>query len=296
MKFVRFFHPEDGARCGVLLDDRVHDISDTISSLAKWLQQSATDTDKAIADLKNAAQNATTQYPAAIFNNAPSHDQAHWLSPLDSQNVWASGVTYERSREARQEESVDGGDIYARVYSAERPEIFFKAQADQTVGMFDHVGIRSDATWSVPEPELGLLINPALQVVGYTIGNDMSSRDIEGENPLYLPQAKMYTASCAIGPAIVIQPLTEWVPTTIEITIQRDGNTMFFGNIHTDRIHRKMNELVDYLGRCMQFPNGVLLLTGTGVVPPNEFTLHADDVISITIDGVGTLTNAVKVV
>lgn len=296
MKFVRFFHPNDGVRSGILLEDRVHDVTDAIPSLADWLQKSAKRVDQAIADLENGAKNAKTQYPASVFENAPSPDQAHWLSPIDVQDVWAAGVTYERSREARQEESVDGGDVYARVYGAERPEIFFKAQGPRTVGTLDDVGIRSDATWSVPEPELGLLINPALEVVGYTIGNDMSSRDIEGENPLYLPQAKMYTASCAIGPAIVIQPLTEWVPATISITILRDGNTMFFGNIHTDRIHRKLRELVEFLGRCMTFPNGAVLLTGTGVVPPNEFTLQAGDIISIEIDGVGTLTNTVKVV
>lgn len=296
MKFVRFFHPDDGVRSGILADGQVHDVTDAVPSLADWLQKSAGHVEEAIANLQNAVNKSDTRYPTSIFDNAPAPDQAHWLSPIDTQDVWAAGVTYERSREARQEESVDGGDIYARVYGAERPEIFFKAQGPRTVGNLDKVGIRSDATWSVPEPELGLLINPALEVVGYTIGNDMSSRDIEGENPLYLPQAKMYTASCAIGPAIVIQPLTEWVAATISITIQRDGNTMFFSNIHTDRIHRKLRELVDYLGRCMTFPNGVVLLTGTGVVPPNEFTLQAGDVISIEIDGVGTLTNTVKVV
>src|SRR5690606_555963 len=178
------------------------------------------------------------------------------LAPVDEAEVWAAGVTYEISRDARQEESQDGGDVYARVYNAERPEIFFKAQGWRVVGPGDEVGIRSDATWSVPEPELGIVFNPAMEVVGFTIGNDMSSRDIEGANPLYLPQAKVYTASCAMGPGILLKPTTNWPEAAINITIERDGTAAFEGSVHTDRIKRTISELADYLGHSYTFPNG----------------------------------------
>ncbi|MDE2909234.1 MAG: fumarylacetoacetate hydrolase family protein, partial [Chloroflexota bacterium] len=211
----------------------------------------------------------------------------------DEQEVWAAGVTYLDSRKARQEESADGGDVYARVYTAERPEIFFKASSKNTVGHLDAAGFRADSSWNVPEPELALVVNPALELLGFTIGNDMSSRDIEGENPLYLPQAKVYTASCAIGPGILLAPSDEWLDTTIRLVISRAGDDVFSDSVSTDQIKRSIPELIDYLGRSNCYPSGVMLLTGAGIVPPAEFTLAIDDVVTITIDGIGALRNRV---
>ena len=249
--------------------------------------------DAAIAELKTAAEQSARNFAANSLNNAPSADVAHWLPPLDEQEVWAAGVTYIRSREARQEEAADGGDVYARVYDAERPEIFFKASSKNTVGHLDQVGIRKDSRWNVPEPELGIVFNPAMEMLGFTIGNDMSSRDIEGANPLYLPQAKVYSASCALGPGILLAPSDQWLATTIQLSIKRAGDEIFSGSISTDQIKRSIAELADYLGRSNSYPGGVILLTGTGIVPPADFTLQPADVVTITIDAIGTLENQV---
>jgi 2-dehydro-3-deoxy-D-arabinonate dehydratase len=218
------------------------------------------------------------------------------LAPIGSQEVWASGVTYYRSRNARMEEAktAGGGDFYDRVYVAERPELFMKATANRVVGHRAKVAIRKDATWSVPEPELTLLASPSGKIVGYTIGNDMSSRDIEGENPLYLPQAKVYNRSCALGPGILVagdQP----IPTSTEIQLQivRAGKPVFSGSTALTELKRSFSTLLEYLYRDNDFPHGCFLLTGTGIVPPDEFTLQQQDEIHITITGIGTLTNTV---
>ena len=217
------------------------------------------------------------------------------LPPIGSQEVWAAGVTYLRSRAARIAESKDagGGDFYDRVYSAERPELFFKSLPHKVVGPGSPVGIRSDATWSVPEPELALLINPKGRIVGYTAGNDMSSRDIEGQNPLYLPQAKVYNRSCALGPGILIaqEPLSP--DTRIELTVERTRGVAFTGATTLSQMKRRPEELADYLYRDQTFPFGAFLLTGTGVVPPDSFTLQHADNIRVAIDGIGTLVNPV---
>lgn len=217
------------------------------------------------------------------------------LAPVGTQEVWAAGVTYLRSRTARMEESKDagGGDFYDRVYSAERPELFFKSQPHKVVGPGAAVGIRSDATWSVPEPELVVLADARGRIVGYTIGNDMSSRDIEGQNPLYLPQAKVYNRSCALGPGILLrqEPLPE--STRIIITIEREQSSVFEGETTLKQMKRKPRELVDYLFRDQTFATGCFLLTGTGIVPPDSFTLKPGDAIRIAIDGIGMLTNTV---
>jgi 2-dehydro-3-deoxy-D-arabinonate dehydratase len=216
------------------------------------------------------------------------------LAPVVSQEVWAAGVTYYRSRNARMEESRDagGGSFYDRVYAAERPELFFKATGRSVIGPGKAVRIRSDARWSVPEPELTLLINPAGAIVGYTIGNDMSSRDIEGENPLYLPQAKVYDGSCALGPCILLsaEPPSQ---TAIKLEIARHGKTVFQGNTTVAELKRTPQELVSFLFRENSFPQGVFLMTGTGIVPDDDFTLAGGDAIRITIDGIGTLENSV---
>jgi 2-dehydro-3-deoxy-D-arabinonate dehydratase len=292
---MRFYHPEFGVRLGLKTGETIYDLGEPITSIGEWLQKSAGRVAAAIEQLATQAKQITKTIPVSEIN-AMSHDGLRWLAPVDTQDIWAAGVTYERSMDARQEEAIDGGDIYARVYRAERPELFFKAHGRNVVGPFGEVGIRADATWSVPEPELALVLNPAMEVVGFTVGNDMSSRDIEGENPLYLPQAKVYTASCALGPGILLNPTSEWPDTTIRLCIRRGDAVAFQGEVHTSRIRRTIGELVSYLGRSSQFPYGVVLLTGTGVVPPGDFTLAAGDVVEITIDGIGTLVNTVKVV
>jgi 2-dehydro-3-deoxy-D-arabinonate dehydratase len=213
--------------------------------------------------------------------------------PVDEQEVWASGVTYLRSRDARMEESTQK-DVYDIVYEADRPELFFKATPGRVVGPDQDIAIRGDSTWDVPEPELALVINAHGEVIGYTVGNDMSSRSIEGENPLYLPQAKMYTKCAGLGPVIA---LADEVPDprnlAITLVIERDGAVNFEESTSTSQIHRTFEDLVMYLHRHNTFPNGVILCTGTGIIPPPEFTLEDGDVVSITIDAVGTLRNPV---
>ena len=216
-------------------------------------------------------------------------------APIGHQEIWASGVTYMRSREARMEESQDSGgaDFYARVYEAERPELFFKSSSSRCVGTGEEVRIRKDSAWNVPEPELTLFVNSNGKIVGYTIGNDMSSRDIEGENPLYLPQAKSYDKAAAIGPCLYV-PKGKIDPNTqISIEILRNNAQVFEGDISINRIKRSFEELVQYLFREMSFPHGAYLMTGTGIVPPNGFTLALGDEINITVDGIGTLKNFV---
>jgi 2-dehydro-3-deoxy-D-arabinonate dehydratase len=217
------------------------------------------------------------------------------LPPLDQQEVWAAGVTYKRSREARERESAGAASFYDLVYTAPRPELFFKAPAGRVVGHGGQVRIRRDSRWSVPEPELALVLSPHLQIVGYTIGNDMSSRDIEGENPLYLPQAKVYDHACALGPAITLaQAMPPLDQITIHMMIERRGDKVFDGSTALAAMKRTFAELADWLGRETSFPHGVILLTGTGIVPPDDFTLAAGDVISIDVTGIGRLTNVVE--
>jgi 2-dehydro-3-deoxy-D-arabinonate dehydratase len=217
------------------------------------------------------------------------------LAPIQSQEIWACGVTYYRSKVGRQEESKQsgGGDFYARVYEAERPEVFFKNTAHRTVGHGGKVRIRKDSEWNVPEPELTLVVTSSGKIIGYTIGNDMSSRSIEGENPLYLPQAKTYDGSAALGPCIYVteNPLPE--NTMISIAISRSGKIVFQGEVGINQIKRKLTELVGFVFRECSFPQGVFVMTGTGVVPGNEFTLQSGDEVSITIEPIGTLVNTV---
>jgi 2-dehydro-3-deoxy-D-arabinonate dehydratase len=217
------------------------------------------------------------------------------LAPIGTQEVWAAGVTYFRSRQARMEEAsaAGGGNFYDRVYDAKRPELFFKASPNRVVGPFEKVAIRDDSSWSVPEPELALLISPGGEIVGYTVGNDMSSRSIEGENPLYLPQAKVYDRSCALGPCVLVSKDPPPLSTEISMEILRDGRKEFSGATPLSSMKRKLTVLVQYLYRNNNFPSGCFLLTGTGVVPPDSFTLNAGDEIRITIGGIGTLVNTV---
>ena len=217
------------------------------------------------------------------------------LAPIDHQEVWAAGVTYQRSQVARREESKGAGAFYDLVYQAPRPELFFKATPHRVVGPGGHVRMRADSRWCVPEPELALVVSPRLELVGYTIGNDMSARDIEGENPLYLPQAKVHDACCALGPVVTLESAMP-PPDKIEITlsITRDSHVVFEGATSIARMARRFDELIGWLGRDNSFPSGVILLTGTGIVPPDEFSLRRGDVIAMTITGIGTLQNVVE--
>lgn len=222
-------------------------------------------------------------------------DQVRLLPPIDDQEVWAAGVTYKRSQTARMEESEAAASCYDRVYNSARPELFFKATPHRVRGSGEPLRIRQDATWNVPEPELALVLSPSLKIVGFTIGNDMSSRDIEGDNPLYLPQAKMYSDCCGLGPWIT---LAQSMPTQrkeiqIELSIVREGREVFAQSTTVAEMARTFEDLVQWLGRDNTFPNGAFLLTGTGIVPNSDFTLSPNDVVSISITGIGTLTNSI---
>jgi len=215
------------------------------------------------------------------------------IKPVESQEIWAAGLTYRRSRDARIEETVTP-DPYSRAYAAERPELFFKGSASRVRGPGEAIAIRSDSTWDVPEPELAVVCNSRLEILGYTIGNDVSSRSIEGENPLYLPQAKIYDGSCALGPGIVVAWEFDPQNKSIELEIYRAGELAFCGRTSTSTMHRRIPDLIRYLGRHNSFERGVILLTGTGIVPPDDFTLKTGDEVVIRIEGLGELRNPVE--
>jgi 2-dehydro-3-deoxy-D-arabinonate dehydratase len=284
MRLCRFAGQDGGARVGFVDEaGSLFDLSGEGAQLSALLE---------LDDLP-ARLAALRQKPLPCY----ALDQVRLLAPVERQEVWAAGVTYLRSKRARMEESDFSANAYDRVYEAARPELFFKSLAEKVAGTGDDVGIRQDARWNVPEPELALVINSRGRIAGYTIGNDMSSRDIEGENLLYLPQAKVYSRSCALGP-FVRAGVTEaeartW---TVTLQVQRGGATVFEGQTALANIKRSFEELVGYLFRSQEFPHGVVLLTGTGVVPGNEFSLQPNDAIRIQISTLGTLENTVKTV
>jgi 2-dehydro-3-deoxy-D-arabinonate dehydratase len=218
------------------------------------------------------------------------------LAPVGDQELWACGVTYLRSKVGRQEESKasGGADFYAKVYEAERPEVFFKSTSHRIVGHKAKVNIRKDSTWDVPEPELTLVVTSSGKIIGYTVGNDMSSRSIEGENPLYLPQAKTYDACAAVGPCIYVTDKPLDTTTKIRLEINRNEKKVFEGIVGIDQMKRTPEELVSFVFRECSFPHGCLVMTGTGIVPGNDFTLKSGDEIKISIDNIGTLTNTVR--
>ena len=247
-----------------------------------------------LADLLHSPDPAATA--ATLSANAVAEPVAGltFLHPVDRQEVWAAGVTYKRSKVAREEESAGAAQFYDKVYTAARPELFLKATPERVVSPGEPIRVRADSTWSVPEPEFTLVISPAGTIVGYTVGNDVSSRDIEGENPLYLPQAKIYRGSCAIGPAVtLVGELPPLDGIAIRLVIRRRGAVGFEGTTTLAQLSRTPESLAEWLFKENEFRNGALLLTGTGIVPPDDFTLSSGDVVEITIDGIGTLTNPV---
>lgn len=291
----RFFTAGGVARLGLVARGQLHDLTASqrpeLATLASWLCLADEDPAGALAALEGAAD--ATPPVCSAEDLLSAEGGVGLLAPLDAQEVWACGVTYRMSREARMRES-RSPTIYGQVYEAERPEIFFKATAHRVVGPGEAVGIRHDSTWDVPEPELTLVVTPGLRIVGYTVGNDMSSRDIEGQNPLYLPQAKVYDRCCALGPWIRlaadgVDPLG-W---QVRCRIHRGGQVVFEGETSTANLNRTPRDLVGALGRCNSFPEGVLVMTGTGIVPPDTFTLAEGDRVEIAIEGIGTLENPV---
>lgn len=281
MRLIKFVNPNAPGSCvGLLEDDRVVMLAAGSGYLSILLHS-----DDPQGEVRRLADRAGP--PLAL-------DSLRILAPIDVQEVWGAGVTYERSKVARQEESEGAASFYDLVYTASRPELFFKATPGRVVGPGEPIRVRNDSKWSVPEPELALVLNPELKIVGFTVGNDVSARDIEGENPLYLPQAKVYRGSCALGPCITLAPsMPPRESIGIRLEIERDGRSVYRGETSTARMARRLEDLVDWLGREDRFPWGVILLTGTGIVPPDDFSLEAGDRVSITIDGIGTLTNPV---
>ncbi|QDV67702.1 Fumarylacetoacetate (FAA) hydrolase family protein [Rosistilla carotiformis] len=281
MKLAKFKQPNGLVAAGIVEGDSIQALD---LSAGKF---------EALSDLLDAKD-----IPAAVDylpkRDPHSLDNVQLLPPIDRQEVWAAGVTYKRSQTARMEESEAAASCYDRVYVADRPELFLKATPHRVRGEGQELRIRTDATWNVPEPEVTLVLNSRMQIVGYTIGNDMSSRDIEGENPLYLPQAKVYDQCAGLGPWITLSsdmPPREQM--TIDLQIQRGDDVVFEQATDAAQMARSFEDLASWLGRDNSFPNGVFLMTGTGIVPGSDFTLAAGDVVRISIAGIGTLTNSI---
>jgi 2-dehydro-3-deoxy-D-arabinonate dehydratase len=285
MKICRFRAGSDLVRIGLVDEDST--LCD-LTPLGITRLEALIEGDEPAARLGEFTQAALPRLPLA---------EVTLYAPVERQEIWAAGVTYLRSKAARMEESDFSANAYDRVYVAERPELFFKSLPEKVVGPGEAVGIRSDARWNVPEPELSLVLNSRGKIVGYTIGNDMSSRDIEGENLLYLPQAKIYQRSCALGPWIALgvseEEARKW---RVTLQIGRDGVRVFAGETSIGQIKRRFEELAAYLFRSQVFPHGAVLLTGTGIVPPETFTLQEKDEVEIEISGIGSLRNPVAVV
>lgn len=296
MRLVHYFQPGQGGAWGVMEEERVHPVATDqgsgggfLAALLQWPDPVAV----LKAALTSAAPGETLLFED-LLRAEPDPARPHLLPPIDLQEVWAAGVTYQRSKVARMEESEGAARFYDLVYDAERPELFFKGSASRVSGPNAPLRIRQDAAWNVPEPEVALLVSPRMKLVGYTVGNDMSSRDIEGENPLYLPQAKVYRQSCGLGPAILLETGGEGRPALeIAMTIERGGETVFSGTTSTAQMKRTFADLIGWLGRDNLFPHGVFLLTGTGLVPGDDFTLRPEDRVTISIPQIGALHNRI---
>jgi len=296
MRICRFWEPRLGPRLGLVVEEEVIDLTAMdprgCADISAWLKLA--DPAEHIRRLAETARKNGPRIRMRELDRKPAATTRHLLAPIDTQEVWAAGVMYEPSRDTRVEESRGGGGFYGQVYEAARPQLVFKAMPHRVAGPNAPIRVRSDSEWTLPEPELAVVFTPELQVAGYTCGDDVSSRDIEGENPLYLQQAKTYVGCCALGPVIVLpDEFPNPDDTTISMVVIRDGMTIFQGETSTSCMRRRISDLVPYLGRDNAFPDGVVLLTGTGVVPPDDCALEADDVVEIIIDGVGLLRNPV---
>ena len=298
MRLARFWVPGQGPRLGVCVGETVRALVSSDSSPLESFEALIERADGAHRRLTDAVSQLLTQGPGYSYRDLdrpPSPEAPHLLLPVVPPEVWAAGVTYERSREARLAETTTVG-IYDKIYDAERPELFLKATASRCVGPNAPIGIRVDSRWTVPEPELAVVLDAEGTVLGYTLGNDMSARDIEGENPLYLPQTKIYRASCSIGPTILVTDEPVEGRLTLWCRIERQGREVFRGEVSTSRLRRPVSELVTYLRRANDVPPMTVLLTGTGIVPPDEFACEQGDLIEIGADPIGILRNrAVRV-
>jgi 2-dehydro-3-deoxy-D-arabinonate dehydratase len=300
MRIARYWIPGKGARLGVCEGETIRELvppdSPALESFEELVDLARRVTlGGSLRDFVGNLRGPGPSYAYRDLDRSPDPDAPHLLLPVTPPEVWAAGVTYERSREARLAETTTVG-IYDKIYDAARPEIFFKATASRCVGPNAPVGIRADSRWTVPEPELGVVLDGGGEVLGYTLGNDMSARDIEGENPLYLPQTKTYRACCSIGPTIYLTDPSAAARLTLWCRIERRGRTVFRGEISTARIRRPIAELVTYLRRANDIPPMTVLLTGTGIVPPDEFACEEGDVIEIGAEEIGVLRNtAVRV-
>jgi 2-dehydro-3-deoxy-D-arabinonate dehydratase len=284
--------PQTGPAWGVLVDERIEILATDAGTNGGFLASLLQLPRPARALLER--RRGAPALQAAEVMSAPSTATApHLLPPIDLQEVWAAGVTYERSRVARMEETAGAETFYDKVYTAERPELFFKGAASRVSGHNGPIRIRRDATWNVPEPEIAVLISAHGEIVGYAVGNDVSSRDIEGQNPLYLPQAKIYRESCALGPVVWLTDEASAPVFDLSIAIQRRGSVVYDGKISTASMRRSFADLADWLFRDNTFPSGAYLLTGTGLVPEAGFTLMPEDRVSITAPRIGTLSNHV---
>ena len=283
MRLVKFMLPGESGRMGRLDGEEIIPLASTVGQYETLTDILEADDPLSVIELLTDPGAERISLQTSVL-----------LPPVDRQEVWAAGVTYIRSRKARMEESTSAAACYDKVYEAPRPELFFKAMPYRVVGPDQPVRVRLDSVWTVPEPELALVLNSRMRLVGFTIGNDMSSRDIEGENPLYLPQAKIYNQSCALGPCITLaEVMPERDEIGIHLAVLRKHAIAFEGRTTAAQMHRTFADLIDYLGRDNTFRYGAILLTGTGIVPDDEFRLKSGDIINITIDGIGTLVNPV---
>jgi len=297
MQICRFYLPPGEVRLGAIQDGMVYDLTSTgheeLISMEALFRFSARPGVDLLKRVKEALEALPPIYSFSHLDVAPDPSRPHLLSPVDSQEIWAAGVTYLRSQQARSGEST-APSVYDMLYDAERPELFLKATPDRVAGANDYICIRSDAKSNSPEPELTLALNPKLDLLGFLVGNDMGARDIEAENPMYLPQAKVFYRSCALGPAITLaQTVENSSDLNISCVVRRGLEVIFQGEVSTSRLKRSFRELISFLGRDNRFPNGVFLMTGTGIIPPEGFTLLEGDLVEISIEGLGTLRNPV---
>ncbi len=293
---LRFYDPARGLRVGVRISNIIHDVTDRYPTVSGWLRSSVGRAQAAIHDLETVALGAKLSYLASVVDAPAIPNLASLTSPIDVQDVWSAGITYTNKRAAYEQEAKVGGEAYRVAFGSHRPPLMCRAQAGQVAYPHGQVGIRKDAANSIAEPELAVLLNPALEIVGYTIAIGMVARDIAAENPLYLSQATLYNQSLSLGPGFVLQKLHALPVVNIRMTVARDRQTVFEGEFDTSGVQRDLNTIVDYLGRCRAYPDGVVLLLGSGIILPGDFSVRVGDTIRVTADGIGSLSNQVMLV